>query len=245
MHRRQNHDDTSKLSELGQHRRNLPFQSFRHLEAAHQSLVDGHRHTGIVESVVRIHLKKLHTHPSPDRGQTRATMQAINFTVNGHRHTGIVELTAIVWSAEDNDHLLLGAELVIIFDNLMRSYHQVHVLLLQEACDHVRPEGERDAAVVLCPAGDVHVEVAPEQVVDDAGVGDVQRAPQASDLVHDANLGREAAYWEAVEDVTELLPRLDVIAALAFVVEAVEVHDRCTRVIAPKQSEKFSGYFGL
>ena len=108
-----------------------------------------------------------------------------------------------------------------------------------------RTEGERDAAVVLCPAGDVHGEVGPEQVIDDAGVGDVQCAPQASDLVHDANLWREAAYWEAVEDVAELLPRLDVIAALAFVVETVDVHDRCTHVIAPKQRKKFSGYFAL
>ena len=101
-----------------------------------------------------------------------------------------------------------------------------------------RTEGERDAAVVLCPAGDVHGEVGPEQVVDDAGVGDVQCAPQASDLVHDANLWREAAYWDAVGDVTELLPRLDGIAALAFVVEAVDAHDRCTYMIAPKQKDK-------
>ena len=101
-----------------------------------------------------------------------------------------------------------------------------------------RTEGERDAAVVLCPAGDVHGEVGPEQVVDDAGVGDVQCAPQASDLIHDANLWREAAYWEAVGDVTELLPRLDGIAALAFVVEAVDAHDRCTYMNAPKQKEK-------
>ena len=37
-------------------------------------------------------------------------------------------------------------------------------------------------------------EVGPEQVVDDAGDRDVQCAPQASDLVYDADLGREAAY---------------------------------------------------
>ena len=108
-----------------------------------------------------------------------------------------------------------------------------------------RTEGERDAAVVLCPAGDVHGKVVPEQVVDDANVGDVQRAPQATDLVHDADLWREAAQWEAVEYVAEMLPRLDVIAALAFVVDTVDVHDRCTHVIAPKQKKKFSGYFAL
>jgi hypothetical protein len=100
-----------------------------------------------------------------------------------------------------------------------------------------RTEGERDAAVVLCPAGDVHGEVGPEQVVDDAGDRDVQCAPQASDLVYDADLWREAAYWEAVGDIAELLPRLDVIAALAFVVEAVDSHDRYIYVIARKQEE--------
>ena len=56
---------------------------------------------------------------------------------------------------------------------------------------------------------------------------------------------REAAYWEAVGDIAELLPRLDVIAALAFVVETVDVHDRCTHVIAPKQRKKLSGYLAL
>ena len=53
-------------------------------------------------------------------------------------------------------------------------------------CGEVGPEqvaddvGIGDAAIVLCPAGDVLGEVSPEQVVnDDAGVGDVWRAPQA------------------------------------------------------------------
>ena len=100
-----------------------------------------------------------------------------------------------------------------------------------------RTEGERDAAVVLCPAGDVHGEVGPEQIADDSGTRDIRRAPQASDLVNDANLWREAAHWEAAGDVAELLPCHDVIAALAFVVEAVDARDRCTFVIAPKRED--------
>ena len=81
--------------------------------------------------------------------------------------------------------------------------------------------------------------------MDDADVRDVQCAPQASDLVCDADLWRKAAQWEAIEYVAELLPRLDVVAALAFVVETVNVHDRCTHLIAPNQTEKFSGHFAL
>jgi hypothetical protein len=52
-------------------------------------------------------------------------------------------------------------------------------------------------------------------------------------------LVNEATYWETVEDVTELLPKLDVVTALALVIESVDASDGGTFVVATKQKEVF------
>ena len=50
---------------------------------------------------------------------------------------------------------------------------EVEVVPAQELRDHVLPEGEGDAAVVLAPAHDVLVGVGPQQVAQQARVRDV------------------------------------------------------------------------
>lgn len=43
--------------------------------------------------------------------------------------------------------------------------------------------------------------------------------------------------WEAIEAVCKGLPQLDVVAALALVVESVDAIDRCALVVAAKHEE--------
>jgi len=50
---------------------------------------------------------------------------------------------------------------------------EVEVVPAQELGDHVLPEGEGHAAVVLAPAHDVLVRVGPQQVAQQARVRDV------------------------------------------------------------------------
>jgi hypothetical protein len=55
----------------------------------------------------------------------------------------------------------------------MGAADEVEVVSAQELSHHVLAEGERHAAVVLAPAHDVLVGVGPQQVAQQAGVGDV------------------------------------------------------------------------
>lgn len=50
----------------------------------------------------------------------------------------------------------------------MGSADEVQIVAVQELADHIRPEGEGDAAVVLSPALDVFVRVGPQQVAQQA-----------------------------------------------------------------------------
>jgi hypothetical protein len=55
----------------------------------------------------------------------------------------------------------------------VRAADEVHVVFLQEAGDNVGPEGEGDAAIVFGPACYVFVGVGPEEVAEEAAVGDL------------------------------------------------------------------------
>ena len=154
-----------------------------------------------------------------------------------------------VWCGEEGDELALCEELVAVLDDLVGAADEVHVVLLKETRDDVRAEGEGHAAVVFAPAGDVLVRVGPEQVAQEARVGDVGRAHDAPDLLHRLEVGREAAVHgedllvddgrdrEAVEAVGEGFPELDVVPALALVVEAVNSVDGRALVVATKDEE--------
>mmetsp|Transcript_60708 Transcript_60708/g.159058 ORF Transcript_60708/g.159058 Transcript_60708/m.159058 type:complete len:203 (+) Transcript_60708:48-656(+) len=169
--------------------------------------------------------------------------------VDRHHGTCVVELAAVVRCAEDGDELSLGEELVAVLDDLVSAADEIHVHLREEAGHDIRAEDEGHTAVILGPTCDVLVRVRPKQIADEARVRHVRGAHQATDLVHVRDLrGQaavhahdllvdEAADWQAIEDVAELLPELDVVAALALVVEAVDARNRCTFVVAA-QHEK-------
>lgn len=84
------------------------------------------------------------------------TQQAL---IHAHHCPGIIKLAAVVWCAEKRDELTFREEFVTIFDDLVSSADQIHVMFLQEPGDNVGPEGERDAAVVFAPARDILVGV--------------------------------------------------------------------------------------
>jgi len=132
---------------------------------------------------------------------------------------------------------------------LVGAADEVEVLLVQELGDLVGAEGEGDAAVVVAPAGAVAVGVGPEEVAEEALVGDVDGALDLPDPVEVVEVRGEAAVHaedlvvddggdgQAVEAVGEELPEADAEAALALVVEAVDAVDGGALVVAPQQEE--------
>jgi len=67
---------------------------------------------------------------------------------------------------------------------LMGAADEVHVMFVEELCDHVGAEGEGHAAVVLAPAQHVLVGVGPEQVAQQALVRHVGGPHHAPHLLH-------------------------------------------------------------
>ena len=93
--------------------------------------------------------------------------------VHAHHRAGIVKLSAVIGCTEQRNQLPLREELVAIFDDLMRTTDQVHVMFLQESRYHVRTESERNSTIVLTPSSDVFVWVRPEKIAKKATVRDL------------------------------------------------------------------------
>mmetsp|Transcript_67369 Transcript_67369/g.135305 ORF Transcript_67369/g.135305 Transcript_67369/m.135305 type:complete len:231 (+) Transcript_67369:439-1131(+) len=131
----------------------------------------------------------------------------------------------------------------------MRPHHQIEIMLLEKLLDDIWTEQERDATIVLGPAGHVLVWVRPQKVANHAAVRHVRRALDLLELLHALQLwGQPAVHtedlvvdncniWEFVEDLTKRLPQLDVVAPLALVVEAVDAGDGGALVVATKHEE--------
>ena len=104
----------------------------------------------------------------------------------------------------------------------------------QETADDIGSKDEGNSTIAFCPACNVLVGVCPQEVTDHACVWNVCWTHQAANLIKAGNFWRqatvhahdlfinEATHGHAIEDVAELLPHLDVVATLAFVVEAVD-----------------------
>lgn len=68
--------------------------------------------------------------------------------------------------------------------DLMGPTNEVHVMFVEELCDHVSTKSEGDATVVLAPAQHILVWVGPQQVAEEALVGHVSGAHDPSHLLH-------------------------------------------------------------
>jgi hypothetical protein len=93
--------------------------------------------------------------------------------VDAHHRTCIVKFSTVVGRTEQCDELALREELVAVFDDLMGTAYQVHVVFLQEARYNVRTECEADTSVVFAPAGDILVWVGPQEIAEKTAVRDL------------------------------------------------------------------------
>ena len=171
--------------------------------------------------------------------------------VNRHHGTSVVKLPAVVGGREQRHQLPSGEELVPILHHLVSPAHKVEVMLVQELSDNVLPEGEGHSTVILTPPVDFFVRVGPQEITQQARVGNVGGPHDALHLIQAGELGTKppvhaedllvhhGSAREAVKAVCEGLPQLDSKAALALVVEAIDAVDGRTLVISPQNEEVF------
>lgn len=100
----------------------------------------------------------------------------------------------------------------------MRTTNQVQLVSIQELWYHINAEGEANATIILAPALDILVGIAPEQIAQQASVGHICGPHQATYLLHALQVGTEAAvaakdllvddrgHRQTVETVCEGLP---------------------------------------
>ena len=131
----------------------------------------------------------------------------------------------------------------------MGSAYEVHVVFVEELGDDLGAEGETDAPVVFTPAHGVLVWIRPEQVAEEALVGHIRGAHDAADLLHRLQVRAETAvaaddllvddgrYGQAVEAVGERLPELNVVAALALVIKAIDPVDGGALVVTTQEEK--------
>ena len=109
----------------------------------------------------------------------------------------------------------------------MSSAYEVQVVSVEELGDYVGSKCETHSSVVLSPALDVLVRIGPEQITEEAGVGDIRWSHDPPDLLHALEVRTEAAVatedllvhdrgnWQTVKTICEGLPQLDVVPPLA------------------------------
>jgi len=119
--------------------------------------------------------------------------------IDAHHAAGVVELAAVVGGGEEGDQLTLGEELVPVLNNLMGPADKVEVVSVEELAHDVGPEGEADATVVLAPTLNILVRIRPQEVAQQACVGNVCWPHDPSDLLHALEVGTQAAV--AAEDL--------------------------------------------
>ena len=66
----------------------------------------------------------------------------------------------------------------------MGSTNEVHIMFVEEFCDHIRTKSEGDSTVVLAPAQDILIWVSPQQVAQEALVRHISGAHDPSHLLH-------------------------------------------------------------
>mmetsp|Transcript_38082 Transcript_38082/g.81113 ORF Transcript_38082/g.81113 Transcript_38082/m.81113 type:complete len:204 (+) Transcript_38082:680-1291(+) len=131
----------------------------------------------------------------------------------------------------------------------MGTHDEVEVMLLQELANHVGAEGVRDAAVVLGPTRNVSLRIGPQQITQQPCVGNVRWPHDALDLLRRVEVRRKTRMYaedllvhhsrkgKDIEHLLEFFPHLDVVAALALVIEAVDAVDGCTLVVTAEEEE--------
>ena len=95
--------------------------------------------------------------------------------IHAHHSSSVIKFAAVVRRTEKGHQLPFREEFVTVFDDLMCSADQVHVMFLQEPGDHIRTEREGDSAIILTPPCDVLVRIRPEKVTEQAAIWNLHR----------------------------------------------------------------------
>ena len=131
----------------------------------------------------------------------------------------------------------------------MRSCHSLQAIFLNELVGYVLPKCVPGAARGDTPPCAI-VRVRPEQVAHGTLVRHLDHAVDIANHVQCVQTGRKAAVqaedlvlddggqWQVIEQICEVLPHVCVaVLAEAFVIEAVDLGDLATLVIAPKNGD--------
>ena len=93
--------------------------------------------------------------------------------INAHHGAGVIKLAAVIGSTEQCHELAFREEFVTVFNDLMGSADEVHVMLLQEAGHDIGPKGEGHTTVVFAPARDVFIGIGPEEIAQETAIGNL------------------------------------------------------------------------
>ena len=140
-------------------------------------------------------------------------------------------------------------ELVAVFDDLVCAADEVEVVLVEERLYDGAAEGVRDAPRVVAPTGDGRVGVAPEEITEDAVLGDFRGSFDLGDLRETLEVGAEAAVHahdfvrddgadgHGVEAIAKDAPELYGVAPLALVEETVDAIQGRALVVSAEQKK--------
>lgn len=138
----------------------------------------------------------------------------------------------------------------------MGTTDEIQIMPIQELRHNIFPERERDTAIVLPPAVNILIRIAPKQIAQQACVRHIRRSNDALDLIKTRQLRTQppmrakdlfvddSRAREAIEAIRESLPELDPKPALALVIESVNAVDGRAFMIPP-QYEEILGVFNL
>lgn len=84
--------------------------------------------------------------------------------VDTHHCTCIVKFPTVIWCRKQCNQLSFCKEFVSIFNDLMRSANQVHIVLLQESGHDIGTKGKGYSSIILWPSRDVLVWIWPKKI---------------------------------------------------------------------------------
>lgn len=146
--------------------------------------------------------------------------------VHAHHGARVVKLSTVVGCAEQGHQLTLGEKLVTVFDDLVGTADEVHVVFLQEPGHNVRAKSKGHTAVVFAPASDVLVRIRPEQVAKKTTVGNLSSSRRGAWLVtREREMTGDVTNISGSHDASDLLHRVQVGAEASVHSEDLLIND--------------------
>ena len=148
----------------------------------------------------------------------------------------------------------------------MSSTYQIHVMFLQESRNNIRSKSERNTTIVFWPSGNVFVRIWPKQIAKKTTIWNLYTVSiswirklsayigwshnssylfhwieiRTQTTMHGKNLFvNDRSNWQAVEAISESLPKFDIVTSFAFIVEAINSVDWCAFMISSENEEIF------